>query len=143
MFLIATFSLLPLCCSTYQTNRQYKFVRDQFEVVPKKDLLIHEGFIAPPKGHELELTDIENAADPTHSTPPPVGVEEKHTAPGQSGKKKKKDNQSNKDNKQSSSVAESAPSGENQPPTQSKKSKPSSKAKPRPGSASKVQPIEE
>jgi hypothetical protein len=26
--------------------------------VPKKDLLIKEGFVPPPKGHELELVDL-------------------------------------------------------------------------------------
>jgi hypothetical protein len=41
-----------------QVNRQYKFVKDQFEVVPKKDLLILEGFAPVPKGHELELVDL-------------------------------------------------------------------------------------
>ena len=43
----------------YQVNRQYKFVKDQFEVVPHKDLLIVEGFIPPPKGHSLEATMVD------------------------------------------------------------------------------------
>jgi hypothetical protein len=41
-----------------QVDRQYKYVKDQFEVVPKKDLLILEGFAPVPKGHELELVDL-------------------------------------------------------------------------------------
>ncbi len=41
-----------------QVNRQYKFVKDQFEVVPQKDLLIKEGFAPVPKGHALELMDL-------------------------------------------------------------------------------------
>ena len=39
-------------------SRQYKFVKDQFEVVPQKDLLIKQGFVPAPKGHELELVDL-------------------------------------------------------------------------------------
>ena len=36
-----------------QVKYQYKFVRDQFEVVPRKDLLIKEGFVVAPEGHVL------------------------------------------------------------------------------------------
>jgi len=137
--------LFPKFVTDVKTNRQYKFVRDQFEVVPRKDLLIHEGFMAAPKGHELELTDIENAPDPTTNTTTPSGTvapppaDEKNTAPEQPGKKKKKD----KSSKENGSAPTDAPGEEGQPLAQNKKSKPSGKAKPRPGSASKVQPTEE
>jgi hypothetical protein len=33
-------------------------VKDQFEVVPSKDLLIKEGFVPPPAGYGLELGDL-------------------------------------------------------------------------------------
>lgn len=50
--------LFPAFVTEVKVNRQYKFVKDQFEVVPKKDLLIVEGFVPPPKGYNLELTDL-------------------------------------------------------------------------------------
>ena len=37
----------------YQIDRQYHFVKDQFEVVPHKDLLMVVGFVNPPEGHPL------------------------------------------------------------------------------------------
>lgn len=50
-------------------GQQYKYVKDQFEVVPRKDLLILEGFVPPPDGHGLELTDL----TPLESTPQTPG----------------------------------------------------------------------
>lgn len=50
--------LFPAFVTDVKVNRQYKFVKDQFEVVPKKDLLILEGFVPPPKHWSAELTDL-------------------------------------------------------------------------------------
>lgn len=50
--------LFPAFVTEVKVSRQYKFVKDQFEVVPKKDLLVVEGFVPPPEGYKLELTDL-------------------------------------------------------------------------------------
>lgn len=99
--------------------------------------------MAPPKGHELELVDIENPSVPSVATAPTIV--EKEMLPETAGeKKKKKDAKTNKEvkEKENSNNAPDARGMDGQQLTQSK-SKPSSKAKPRPGSASKVQPTDE
>lgn len=48
-------------------------MKDQFEVVPKKDLLILEGFVPPPEGHELELADL-TPLESTNGNTPRSGV---------------------------------------------------------------------
>jgi hypothetical protein len=51
---------------TYQVNRQYKYVKDQFEVLPQNGLLVKEGFVPVPKGFNvdnIEMSDIERKED--------------------------------------------------------------------------------
>ena len=58
-------------------SRQYKFVKDQFEVAPRKDLLIREGFVPPPQRHELsegvEFTDMTNIESSPHENTTSAG----------------------------------------------------------------------
>ena len=58
-------------------SRQYKFVKDQFEVAPRKDLLIREGFVPPPQRHELsegvEFTDMTNIESSPHENTTTTG----------------------------------------------------------------------
>lgn len=121
-----------------QTNRQYRFVKDQFEVVPRKDLLIHEGFMAPPKGHELELVDLEKpeTASPPQDSPPnrkegskgKKSASKDHSAPPAEGAAVKNPKAAKGINNSSAGAPAAA------------QKKPPGKPKPRPGSAQKVHP---